>query len=383
MQYCCSLHVGRLPDTLLKASQCEGPYKHFCQHHQSIRLQQYYCHQSGPHWQSTYPQQHHQQGRLQHLPKPMNLGSQHKLLCSAATVAVPRQPHSQGPHWRCFHTEQQHQRSQDRQRQQADNAGTQATVGQQQQQRQQRAPGASWTSLPNLLSLSRVVSGPWVAWLIATQQWPLAVGLTALAGVTDWLDGHLARQMGHTSKLGSYLDPLADKILIGSVVGTMGYLGMLPGWLAVVVVGRDAAQVTGMMWYRVKMFGGAWPGAAAFFDVDGTTPAATTATAQTAGSASATTASSTGSQASSKAAAGVGLPQMKPLMVSKLNTVLIFVLVAGCISQEWQGVPGQEVLDILEYSIAGTTAASAVAYVGLYRAGKLLPAAATPVAGPQ
>src|SRR5689334_21606639 len=94
--------------------------------------------------------------------------------------------------------------------------------------------------------------------------------------------------MGHTSKLGSYLDPFADKVLIGSVVGTMGYLGMLPGWLAVIVVGRDAAQVSGMVWYRLKMFGGAWPGAAAFFDVDGTASAVgrstKTATAQSADS---------------------------------------------------------------------------------------------------
>jgi hypothetical protein len=45
-------------------------------------------------------------------------------------------------------------------------------------------PGASWTSLPNLLSLSRVVSGPWAAYLVATQQWPLAFALTAAAGVS-------------------------------------------------------------------------------------------------------------------------------------------------------------------------------------------------------
>ncbi|WIA19224.1 hypothetical protein OEZ85_003864 [Tetradesmus obliquus] len=140
------------------------------------------------------------------------------------------------------------------------------------QQQQQQVPGASWTSLPNLLSLSRVVSGPVAAHLVLTQQWPLAFALTAAAGVTDWADGYLARRLGHTSKLGSYLDPLADKVLIASVVGSMGWNGMLPAWLAVLVVGRDSAQVVGMFVYRLRMFGGRWPGAAAFFDVDAAVP---------------------------------------------------------------------------------------------------------------
>jgi hypothetical protein len=212
--------------------------------------------------------------------------------------------------------------------------------------------------------------------------------------VTDWADGYLARRLGHTSKLGSYLDPLADKVLIASVVGTMGWNSMLPGWLAVLVVGRDTAQVAGMFVYRFKMFGGKWPGATAFFDVDAAVPQQQQQQQQKQQDASANEGSHTGvfgQQANSgidssnsrsststttdptaAAAAESGLPSIKPLMVSKVNTALVLLLVAGCMTQQWQGLPGQEVLDALEMAVAGTTAASAAAYARLHWTGQLL-----------
>ncbi|KAF6253972.1 CDP-alcohol phosphatidyltransferase-domain-containing protein [Scenedesmus sp. NREL 46B-D3] len=176
--------------------------------------------------------------------------------------------HSHQQH-RCYHQDKQQQQQQQQQRWETQHAipskspltaaeAAKAAEGFQQQQ-QQQVPGSSWTSLPNLLSLSRVMSGPWAAYLVATQQWPLAFALTAAAAATDWADGYLARRLGHTSKLGSYLDPLGDKVLVASVVGTMGWNGMLPAWLAVLVVGRDTAQVCGMFVYRLKMFRGRWP----------------------------------------------------------------------------------------------------------------------------
>jgi hypothetical protein len=59
-------------------------------------------------------------------------------------------------------------------------------------------------------------------------------------------------------------------------------------------------------------------------------------------------------------------------MVSKVNTALVLVLVAGCMTQQWQGLPGQEVLDALEAAVAATTAASAAAYAQLHWTGRLL-----------
>jgi len=204
---------------------------------------------------------------------------------------------------------------------------------------------------------------------------------------TDWLDGYLARTLGHTSKLGSYLDPLADKVFVATAVGTMGYLGMLPAWLAVLVVGRDSSQVAGMFWYRLRMFGGSWPSAAVFFDVDHAVPTQQQQHQDqkkkhqqqqellqqchthepSASSSSEGTLPLTGQQ----------LPMMRPLLVSKANTALVMALVAGCMAHQWQGVPGQEVLQALELGAAGTTMASAVAYARLYLGGQLLAAGAT------
>jgi phosphatidylglycerophosphate synthase len=204
---------------------------------------------------------------------------------------------------------------------------------------------------------------------------------------TDWLDGHLARRLGHTSKLGSYLDPLADKLFVGAAVGSMGWLGMLPGWLAALVVGRDGAQIAGMFVVRLRMFGGTWPGARAFFDVDHDVGAPAAAEAHevqhrrsgdmeqqqgSAASSSSRTSSGGGPAAAAPAAAPGGLPVIRPLLVSKANTALTMLLVCACMGHQWQGVPSQEVLVTLELLAASTTAASAAAYAWLHARGQLL-----------
>jgi hypothetical protein len=63
---------------------------------------------------------------------------------------------------------------------------------------------------------------------------------------------------------------------------------------------------------------------------------------------------------------------IRPLLVSKANTALVMVLVAACMGHEWQGLPGQDVLDTLEYAAAGTTLASAAVYARLHWRGQLL-----------
>ena len=69
-------------------------------------------------------------------------------------------------------------------------------------------------NVPNSLSIVRGLSGPPIALLIIYEQWPAALVAVSVSGATDWLDGHLARRMGLQSVLGSYLDPLGDKMLI-------------------------------------------------------------------------------------------------------------------------------------------------------------------------
>ncbi len=69
-------------------------------------------------------------------------------------------------------------------------------------------------NLPNALSIGRGVSGPAIAYLIVEEQWPAALVAVSVSGATDWLDGYLARRWRLQSVLGSYLDPLGDKVLI-------------------------------------------------------------------------------------------------------------------------------------------------------------------------
>jgi CDP-diacylglycerol--glycerol-3-phosphate 3-phosphatidyltransferase len=96
--------------------------------------------------------------------------------------------------------------------------------------------------LPNLLSLSRILLAPFIGyflWKGDTQATVIAVGLLALAGITDFLDGYFARRMKQVSRLGMALDPVADKILAAALVVMLIFFRELPLWLAAVVVGRD------------------------------------------------------------------------------------------------------------------------------------------------
>ena len=71
---------------------------------------------------------------------------------------------------------------------------------------------------------------------------PLGPAL-ACPQLSDWADGALARRTGASSVLGSYLDPLGDKLLVGCVVGALGVQGALPTWVAALVIGRDVVGV--------------------------------------------------------------------------------------------------------------------------------------------
>jgi cardiolipin synthase (CMP-forming) len=94
-------------------------------------------------------------------------------------------------------------------------------------------------SIPNLITLARILSVPIMVWAIMTG-WMLAAFLLFLAaGVSDAIDGYLAKRFAMTSELGAYLDPLADKALIVSIYVTLGVSGEIPRWLVILVVSRD------------------------------------------------------------------------------------------------------------------------------------------------
>ncbi len=98
-----------------------------------------------------------------------------------------------------------------------------------------------WT-LPNRLSIIRILFVPLIIILISTEEEKLifaACLLFIVAGITDGLDGYIARKMSMKTKLGLYLDPIADKLLVTSVLITLSYYRLVPLWITLILVGRE------------------------------------------------------------------------------------------------------------------------------------------------
>lgn len=102
-------------------------------------------------------------------------------------------------------------------------------------------------SIPNLITLGRILLVPIVVWAIASGTMWLAFVLFLVAGISDGIDGYLARHHGMATALGAYLDPVADKALIVSIYLTLGINGEIPRWLVILVVSRDIMIVGGVV----------------------------------------------------------------------------------------------------------------------------------------
>jgi cardiolipin synthase (CMP-forming) len=100
-------------------------------------------------------------------------------------------------------------------------------------------------NLPNFLTLIRIVAIPFFLVLLASHLYLDALLVFILGGVTDALDGFLARRMNQKTSLGAILDPIADKLLLMSSFIMLGMMGGLPLWLVVLVVSRDAVILIG------------------------------------------------------------------------------------------------------------------------------------------
>jgi cardiolipin synthase len=103
-----------------------------------------------------------------------------------------------------------------------------------------------FASLPNFITLGRLVLTPVAIVMISEENWRGAFFVFVLAGVSDALDGWLAKTFNLQSELGAVLDPLADKTLIISIYVTLAILGEAPVWLAILIVFRDALIVGGV-----------------------------------------------------------------------------------------------------------------------------------------
>ncbi|WP_282571768.1 CDP-alcohol phosphatidyltransferase family protein [Roseomonas acroporae] len=107
-------------------------------------------------------------------------------------------------------------------------------------------PPAVVLTLPNVITLMRLCAVPATIWLILQGRLDAAFWLFVAAGVSDGLDGWLARVRNARSALGALLDPVADKALLVSVYVTLAAIGVLPDWLAILVVFRDLVIVGGV-----------------------------------------------------------------------------------------------------------------------------------------
>lgn len=94
-------------------------------------------------------------------------------------------------------------------------------------------------SIPNIITLGRILLVPIIVWAIASNQMEIAFAIFVIAGVSDAVDGFLAKRFNMASELGALLDPLADKALLVSIFISLGLWGAVPLWLVILVVSRD------------------------------------------------------------------------------------------------------------------------------------------------
>jgi len=104
--------------------------------------------------------------------------------------------------------------------------------------------------LPTAITLGRLIIVPVTMYLILQDRFAAAFLLFVMAGVSDALDGFLARYFNAISRIGSFLDPLADKALVVTIFVTLGTLGRMPLWLVFLVVFRDILIVGGALLYH-------------------------------------------------------------------------------------------------------------------------------------
>ncbi|KAK1170703.1 cardiolipin synthase (CMP-forming) isoform X1 [Acipenser oxyrinchus oxyrinchus] len=182
-----------------------------------------------------------------------------------------------------------------------------------------------WT-IPNFLCMARIALSPVLGYLIVEKEFNLSLGLFVLAGVTDLLDGYIARNWANQkSALGSALDPLADKILISVLYISLTYAHLIPVPLTAMIISRDVALIAAVFYVRYKTVPPPRT-LSKFFN-----PCYATA-------------------------------QLKPTFISKVNTAVQLILVAASLAAPVFQYVDSVFLQTLWYITAMTTAASAYSY---------------------
>ncbi|KAL2201351.1 CDP-alcohol phosphatidyltransferase-domain-containing protein [Corynascus similis CBS 632.67] len=105
-------------------------------------------------------------------------------------------------------------------------------------------------TIPNILTASRLVAAPFIGYCILHDYHAMALGLFAYAGITDALDGWIARRWNLKTVVGTVIDPMADKTLMTVLTVALAMKGALPLWLAVIILGRDVGLAISAIYYR-------------------------------------------------------------------------------------------------------------------------------------
>lgn len=102
-------------------------------------------------------------------------------------------------------------------------------------------------TIPNLITIARLILVPLIIVMLTQGRWTGALTLFVIAGVSDAIDGFIAKRFNMKSELGAYLDPIADKALLVSIYVTLSVVGVLPVWITVLVVSRDVMIVSAII----------------------------------------------------------------------------------------------------------------------------------------
>lgn len=169
-------------------------------------------------------------------------------------------------------------------------------------------------NLPNAITITRFLLVPVVVWAIASHQMQIAFWLFAAAAISDMIDGFLAKRFRMASELGAHLDPLADKAMLVSIYVMLAVAGTLPLWLVIAVVSRDLMILAAIMvsWLMDKP------------------------------------------------------PEIRPLMVSKVNTLAQFLLAALVLATGAFGIDPGQALTLGIVAVGVLTGLSAAAYLLLW-----------------
>ena len=107
--------------------------------------------------------------------------------------------------------------------------------------------------IPNIISVLRIFLVIPVVWALVTERFQLGLVLFAAAGASDALDGFLAKTFRWQTRLGGFLDPLADKLLLVAGFLSVGWLGLIPWWLVLLAILRDIVIVAGAVTYHFRV----------------------------------------------------------------------------------------------------------------------------------